>query len=336
MWLTGWQYRKKINLTGSVGAGTNYQVLLKVGESSGASGYDFHVNGHSANFPSGKNQGGDLRFTANDGITLLDFWVESVAGTSPNRVANIWVEVSADLGTNQSIYCYYGNPNATNVSNGDNTFLFFDDFEGSSLDTTKWDSGITVLSYGNSIINFQSSINNHRYLIYKLATYSDVKLVARQYDTSIYPVIGLVSRKSSSSGSVIDSLYYNRIYNFNATDSYHEIRKRVSGAESAVVQNTLTNFKANSWIHQELLAYGSNLKSYFYRESDGFSHTVSATDTSHTSGYVGLFAEWTGKNIYCDWFFVAKYVSPEPAFSSAGNEEIFSGIVARRGLIMSM
>lgn len=122
MWLTGWQYRKKITINGSSGAGTNYQVLLKVGESSGAAGADFHVNGHSAIFPSANNSG-DLRFTASDGTTLLDFWVEKVEGTTPNRVAHCWVKVSADLGTNQDIYCYYGNVSATNVSSDTNTFI---------------------------------------------------------------------------------------------------------------------------------------------------------------------------------------------------------------------
>ena len=109
-----------------------------MGESSGATGEDFDVGGNSANFPSVKNDGGDLRFTASDGTTLLPFWVESVSGTTPNRVANVWVKVSADLGSNQDIYIYYGNSSATNGSNGDNTFDFFDDFEGTSIDTNKW------------------------------------------------------------------------------------------------------------------------------------------------------------------------------------------------------
>ncbi|MCD6124137.1 hypothetical protein J7J62_03075 [bacterium] len=59
-WLNGWNYRKKITIQGQSGAGTDYQVLLKVGESSGASGCDFHVEGHSSNFPSDQNQSGDL------------------------------------------------------------------------------------------------------------------------------------------------------------------------------------------------------------------------------------------------------------------------------------
>jgi len=140
-WLSGWAYRKKITIAGSAGAGTNYQVLLKIGESSEATGADFNLEGLSAKFPSGKNDGGDLRFTASNGVTLQDFWVEGVSGTSLNRVAYVWVKVSADLGTNQDIYCYFGNPNATNVSNGDNTFIFFDDFEDGVINTSKWDVG---------------------------------------------------------------------------------------------------------------------------------------------------------------------------------------------------
>ena len=122
-WLQGWSYRRRITISGSSGAGAGYQVLLKIGESSGATGCHFHLDGKSASFPSGKNQGGDLRFTASDGATLLSFWVENVTGTSPNRVAYIWVKVSADLGTNQDIYCYFGNPNATNASSDANTFI---------------------------------------------------------------------------------------------------------------------------------------------------------------------------------------------------------------------
>ena len=77
-WLSGWKYRKKITIQGASGAGTDYQVLLKIGESSGASDFDFHLEGLSENFPSAINDGGDLRFTASDGETLLSFYVENV------------------------------------------------------------------------------------------------------------------------------------------------------------------------------------------------------------------------------------------------------------------
>jgi len=140
--LPEWLYRKKITITGQANAGTNYQVKLLVGESSGSAGVNFHVEGRSLSFPSAKNISGDLRFSNSLKNTLLDFWVESVSGTAPNRIATIWVEVSDNLSSNQDIYCYY-NGLTTNVSNGDNTFCFFDDFDGATIDTTKW-----TITYG--------------------------------------------------------------------------------------------------------------------------------------------------------------------------------------------
>jgi len=149
-WLADWGYRKKITINGSSGAGTNYQVLLKVGESSGASGCDFHVEGHSANFPSDKNQSGDLRFTDNDGITLLSFWVEKVEGTSPNRVAHCWVKVTDNLDSSVDIYCYYGNSEAGNVSDVSNTFIRVIDGNQPLKGSWHFDEGSGTTAYDRS------------------------------------------------------------------------------------------------------------------------------------------------------------------------------------------
>jgi hypothetical protein len=338
MWLTGWKYRKKITIQGSSGAGTNYQVLLKVGESSGATGADFHLHGLSDNFPSGKNQSGDLRLTSSDGSTLLDFWVENVLGTSPNRIAYVWVEVLEDLGTNKDIYVYFGGGESSpNVSNGNNTFLFFDDFEGTSIDTTKWDtSEVTILSYSNSLVNYRSNTNNHRYLMYKLDTYSNVAIRARQKDTSTHPVIGLVARKSTYYGNTIDNLYYARFYSINESVARPEINKRVSGTNYVLQSDTTGYTVPNDWHIEEFCLNGSNLRHKLIKE-DGYQPVGpgewGATDTSFTSGYIGLFSEWNNKNIYTDWILVRKFVSSEPAFLSAGPLEEFLG--SRRRLLIS-
>lgn len=153
-WLSGWNYRKKVTLTGQTGAGTNYQVKLLIGATSSASGEDFDLEGHSLDFPSAKNDGGDLRFTTNNGETLLDFWVESVTGSGDSALASIWVEVADSLESNVDIYIYYGNDTSglANYSNGENTFNFFDDFEGTSLDE-KW-TELGSVTVSNSEVNF--------------------------------------------------------------------------------------------------------------------------------------------------------------------------------------
>jgi hypothetical protein len=145
-WLTGWSYRKSHVINSASGAGTNYQVKITVHYGSGTdSGADVYLNGHC------RTDFGDIRFTDDDGVTLLDYWMETKVDSN---YAIFWVEVADDLSSNNAtIYVYYGKSDATTTSNGNNTFAFFDDFPGTSIDTNKWtvDSGI-VYTVSNSIL----------------------------------------------------------------------------------------------------------------------------------------------------------------------------------------
>jgi uncharacterized repeat protein (TIGR01451 family) len=75
--------------------------------------------------------GSDIRFTDSSGKNLLSYWIESW----DNQKAYVWVLVSSILPHpyHQEIYLYYGNPNATSISNGASTFDFFDDFTQFSM-----------------------------------------------------------------------------------------------------------------------------------------------------------------------------------------------------------
>ncbi|MEM5777875.1 MAG: hypothetical protein QXJ06_05550 [Candidatus Aenigmatarchaeota archaeon] len=126
-WLNGWMFRKKITINGSSNSGSNYRLLLKIGESSGANGADFHLEGHSQLFPNSSDSSGDIRITKSDGNTLENIWVEKVEGNSPNRVAYVWIKVSSNLDSNVVLYCYYGNSTAENISNYSNTILPYTD-----------------------------------------------------------------------------------------------------------------------------------------------------------------------------------------------------------------
>ena len=123
-----WEYRCGISITGSVGAGTDYQILITVP-------YAAHM----------QTDFDDLLFTDDNGITELDYWIESyVASTS----AVVWVEVADDLDSNQVIYMYSGNDEVSTTSDGDTTFLLFDDFNDDSKNTTKWDSSVGTTEAG--------------------------------------------------------------------------------------------------------------------------------------------------------------------------------------------
>ncbi len=330
-WLSGWQYRKKITITGQSGAGTDYQIKLKVGESSGASGANFHLEGHSSNFPSNSNQSGDLRFTDDDGTTQLDFWVEKVDGTSPNRVATVWVEVKDNLDSNVDIYCYYGNSSAGNVSSGDDTFVFFDDFEESSLKSgwTFWNPGgddsysltersgwMRIKVIGDS--DTWSSINNAPFVYWTHPNPNSNFIVETKEDGS-----GVASGRHSllayirsfSTGS--QNKGYWGAYNSTTSCKFEADGYRGSTCNTGVTTH-YTRFRK----------VGSTL--YYDWSTDGESwNNCSSYSLPSIPSYWGLGGKsWGGGgsfNADFDYFIVRKYTSTEPSFNSAGSEETSSG-----------
>ena len=115
-WNSSWNYVKYAEVCNNI---TDYTINLTVGYNSGG---DVHCSGHC------QNDFEDIRFTKNDNTTELHYWIEScTSGVS----AVFWVNVS-DV---DSICMYYGNNNASNSSNGDDTFLFW---EGDGASANNW------------------------------------------------------------------------------------------------------------------------------------------------------------------------------------------------------
>ena len=98
----------------------------------------------------------DMRFTNASG-TELDYWVEDDCGSANTLV---WVKMNLSASANNTIYMYYGNISAVgNRSNGSAVFEFFDNFDGTDLDTGKWE----VNAFG-SAMTYSVSDNQFRWL----------------------------------------------------------------------------------------------------------------------------------------------------------------------------
>jgi|GEM_PF-1590925 len=156
--LDGWQYYRQITINNTQNPNNliDYQILVTLDTRTLIS--------------QGKMRSdcGDIRFTDSDRTTLLNYWVES--GTCNTSNTHIWVKVPLIPGnSNKTIYLWYGNPNAISLSNGDLVFEFFDDFNGNTLDTSKWTVngyvGFRGIFYNvsNSILTIWSD-NNWRIL----------------------------------------------------------------------------------------------------------------------------------------------------------------------------
>jgi hypothetical protein len=156
-YLGGWLYRKVGSLSRASGAVTNYQMKLLLGESGDTAGADVHCEGLC------KPDFSDIRFTQTDGITLLDYSIESIAGATPNQLATVWVEHNS-IGVGATpVPLYYGNAAAAAVSNGKNTFPFFDHFLDDPPAAADWfhwiDNGSETVSNSIFTITGHASYN---------------------------------------------------------------------------------------------------------------------------------------------------------------------------------
>jgi YD repeat-containing protein len=302
--LPGWAYRKAVTLSRASGSVTDYQMKLLVGETSGASGEDVDCNGHvQPDFD-------DLRFTKSDGTTLLDYWIESITGTSPNRLATVWIKFDA-IGTGATaFYMYYGKADAPATSNGEASFLFFDDFSGSALDSGKWTVEQGDITVGSGIATLSGTTATRGYV--KTAPIGGINMAAR------------FRMKTSSNlianGHPVDFRIdgNNLIYFFGTgTANSLTVSTYSDGSYSQSyfsVGDPSVNYECwdLTWISNEVKVVQSG--------------TTRLTKTSNipTSGSPIMYMrEGTvpGQNIQMDWLLLRNFVSSEPIWGGWGAEQ---------------
>jgi len=304
-WLTGWTYRKSHVINAASGAGTNYQVRIVAHYGSGTdSNSDVYLNSHC------RTDFGDVRFTGSDGSTLLDYWMESyTAGDN----AVFWVEVADDLSSNNAtIYIYYGNPTATTTSNGDNTFRFFDDFSGTSIDwTNKWqstnqtlysiESGALKMTVGSAASQLLNTKN----------TYSAFRAVAliRQSVSGKQSYLLIEDSPATYTGYDISVL----AWNIPEIDTMiGKVRNEYPEAQD------LTSYYKMEW------RCPSSGNAQLIVTKAGVTKVNRTGTPSYRTGYVSFLC-WLSDGVgYVDNVYVTKYVSPEPAHGSWGSEETSS------------
>ncbi|WP_292391230.1 DUF2341 domain-containing protein [Methanosarcina sp. UBA5] len=138
---TSWNYSQEILITENAGKTLQgYPILVR-------------LNSSNFNFSKAKSDGSDIRFSSEN--KTLNYWIET--WKPENEEALIWVRLPS-LSANQTtkILMRYGNPGAEAVSSGENTFDFFDDFEGNSLNEFRWN----VENEGGGLVEVKNGICN--------------------------------------------------------------------------------------------------------------------------------------------------------------------------------
>jgi hypothetical protein len=330
---SNWQCRKSHVVQSAQGAGTNYQVRLIVHQGSGTdTGNDVYLSDHC------KDDFGDVRFTSGDGIMELNYWLESY--TSGNE-ATFWVRVADDLSSsNATVYVYYGNSGASTTSDGANTFPdLFTDFLGDSLPSGWEVDGDTV---GSMVI--ENSL---------------LKLTARKEASGSWLKRGV--RTTSSVWANDRALMY-RIDTINYYPEVTDRRRWFLGGEGGnfylefqsygdkiIVRDwnlydeySLCDFTDGEvvWLAKES---GNDGVAYYYVDGNLVDTLDNGLHPDHAfSNFNVVFNVQVGSNAmpdvdyaYIDWAAIRKFVYPEPANGSWGDEEgqyTSPGIVASQVL----
>ena len=305
-WMPGYANRKRIAITGESGAGTLYQVLLSIGN---AAGGDFHLENKCQSFPD------DIRFTSADGTTQLSYWIED-ATADPIRV---WVRVADNLDTDKTIYVYYNNASATTTSNGEGTFLFFDDFSAATLDTDKWHEGYWSGAAGSSaaIVAGRLRITNA-----EDTKYAVWAKVAHRYDTGIVEGEIEVTNKDANYRIGILGFGYDdnhqvgvqHVYSGGAKIGLNWTNPTVGGGSESVVQASKTAFV-------KVIRTGSISKGYYkLLRTDNW--TAIKEDLTDNMTAIGAMCYGYDNEIaYYDNVRIRKYAATEPAWASTDAEE---------------
>ena len=255
----------------------------------------------------------DLRFTNEEENLSLDYWIEDKINSS---WAYIWVEVdSIDTNNGTQAYMYYGNSGATSESNGTNTFLFFDDFLGNSLDTNKWGTvGTPSITISNSVLEYDNDAtpeyikSNPFNTSYNVA----IRTYARDYTASIYPgVFGF--------GVVAGTTDQNYIRKGEYTgDQYYLHSNDGSGGEGGGGSGIMTDNVYHIWSLTWLSGNISLVKDENLEQS--LTTNIPSVNLFITIGRTTTSASSSNSQGDFNWILVRKYTHPEPTYS-IGSEE---------------
>jgi hypothetical protein len=307
-WNMSWNYRKLATIQNP---SSNCQMKITIGYNNLASNVDVHLEGKC------KTDFSDVRFVNKNNTAELNYWVENK--TNGDK-ALFWVKTNGENGLN----IYYGNAAASSRSNGNTTFLFFDDFFGANLGT-QWVVSANSYTVSNSILRINiGGVGLQNALPYNL---NDGYIVEGKilYNNNVGGYSGTLSGQSSiytqgsNGGADATSLYMRESgsrnahrwtgsgsttgYNCGSSDVFTSVDSvwYILGACFDVTGVVLSKDRTTQW------SYGCGWSKNIKYISLGSFYGGASNDIQDTS---------------YDWVLIRKYVSTAPSWSAFGNQEI--------------
>jgi predicted GH43/DUF377 family glycosyl hydrolase len=263
----------------------------------------------------GRDDFNDIRFTKNDGVTLLDHWIEQYL---TGQWADVWIEF-ADVPASPAtitFYMYYQNPGDAGNSNERNTFIKADAFElevvGNAPAQWAIGGGTFVTSDEQSISVSQSGKVTASGGYHKLSTPAPVTTVAVHFATRMTQL-----NKDSQFGirNSADTLWGAYIYFHTDGKIYYQ-----DGGGAHLVQT----YNANQWYNLELRNFNfvSNIVDLWIDDTLLVRSLPFWQATADIQGLM-FYENTAGVVFYNDNVFVRNYTKGEPTWGAWGVPEFF-------------
>lgn len=267
----------------------------------------------------------DVRFTSSDGSTLLSYWREKYTSSS---TATFWVKVPSIASGANTIYMYYGKTIAT-TSNGTNTFIFFDDFTGTTINTSKWvetDTGDNISQNGVLTINNGTAAWGPT-AMYSVDNFNRADGLAVQGDYKSTMVTGTTYKdttmlwtKDTGTGTAIAAFIY-ALYPKEQSGTTNLIMYE-DGIGRGVLSGT---FVANTqYTYRQIIKPSGALTQVSTDGGGTWTDLYNSTYSSEATFKVG-FTHFEGGVVTIDDIFVRKYVASEPTVAFGTEENVING-----------
>ena len=295
-WNTSWSKKVQLNVNNSSVALTDYQLMKNIT-------YDSDMN---ANFS-------DMRFVNDSDTGSVPYWIESKTDSS---TADVWLKIpSISTTTGAKVWMYYNNSDVNSASSGDDTFIFFDDFPGSSIDTSKWDGKTSnaavsggIMSYGgDNTVDMMKSITQFGSTI---AFRSKVNLLTPSTYIDLY---GLKNAGDT---------HWAYGYISYSPDNY------IVAKDGTTTEAFNSNNPLNTWFISDIKVIAGTSVAFYINnvEATNSPLTTNAPNTNDME------VAWRGRGnsacVQSEWVLVRKYTATEPTWAADGEEESSSIITA--------
>jgi hypothetical protein len=245
----------------------------------------------------------DLRFTESDGKTPINYWIEDFI---PGIKAKVWVKVPLIPAQSSSvIYMYYGNLKAKSESNGDKTFLFFDDFN--DCDISDWNV-IAGNWYADNAFLEQDVYAIRRKILSSYSIFKPVVVKAKLNHITGDPVCGL--HIMFSKDNYCENGYY---FGYAGINRGGTMISKITDCNvvELVTDSTIQNsMYPNEWLDLTISYNGCGFYSILLEAPDGKRVYLETYNVLYDKPYyLGL---WVGDHIGCDDIAVYGYTEHPP------------------------